>query len=79
MTLTELEKKYYLCQPLTKKEWQALAQYWCSQLIDLQVAIKQCYALLKEQKICVDCFKDVPQFSALLDISSKPQNEVKQQ
>jgi hypothetical protein len=68
MTLTELEKKYYLCEPLTKKEWQELARYWGSQLENLRVAIVQRYALLKEQKICVDCFKDVPQFSVLLDI-----------
>jgi hypothetical protein len=75
--LTELEKKYYLCQPLTKKEWQELAKYWGSELATLRAAIKQRYDILKEQNICVDCFKDVPQFAALLDIV-KEQSEVKQ-
>ena len=75
MTLTELEKKYYLCQPLTKKEWQALAMHWGSALADLRAAIIQRYKILKEQKICVDCFKDVPQLAALLDIVKEKQGE----
>lgn len=66
MTLTDLEKKYYLCQPLTKREWENLAKYWGMQLAELRCAIKQRYAVLKEQNICVDCFKDVPALASLV-------------
>jgi hypothetical protein len=66
VTLSDLEKKYYLCQPLTKKEWQELAIYWGQKLKTLEGVIKQRYAILKEQNICVDCFKDVPALSSLV-------------
>jgi hypothetical protein len=66
MTLTDLEKKYYLCQLLTKKEYGALAKYWGSKLAELRVAIIQRYAFLKEQNICIDCFKDTPVLAALI-------------
>jgi len=38
---------------------------------NLEDAIKQRYAILKEQNICVDCFKDVPQLASLCIDSTK--------
>lgn len=78
MTLTDLEKKYYLCQPLTKKEWEALAKYWGSQLAELRAAIIQRYAILKEQNLCIDCFKDSPALATLV-IQNNPKQEQKEE
>jgi hypothetical protein len=43
-------------------------------LEDLRTAIKQRYAILKEQKICIDCFKDVPLLASLCVDSTKVKN-----
>lgn len=65
MKLTDLEKKYYLCQPLTKKEWQSLAMYWGSQLAELRTAIKQRYAI-KDSPVLATCvIQDNPKESQL--------------
>jgi len=46
--IDEIEKKYYLCQPLTKKEWEILAVYWGRQLKSLNSKVEGLVAQIQD-------------------------------
>lgn len=50
---------------LTKNDYASLAAYYSFELTVLREAIRRRYAILKEQNICTDCFKDVPELASL--------------